>query len=673
MDSYASSPHARRPPSATTWRRLGCWLVLVACAWLAIVAPASAQVVQRSFVDQGFEVPYIGTTVRPATGCSRTLPANWVPGWETTENASAPAGFNNGCPTTGTWTGTFPQTSTPQFPVVVGATSNMIQLFRETFDGVNAVEGVQWAELNADSNARIYQSVCMVNGEQVNWSLVHRGRTNTVNPEVMDFNIGTNPSGASSTMIMRGADTITGSPGIPALPGHTRQCGLGTCNTPSTAADGWTTYSGSFAWSGSSGMQTIGFQAIYGSNGTANAGNFLDDIHLALKPYLQFTTTSINYTEGGTAPTVAIQVVGVVPTAFTLTLGVSGTATGGGSDYTLTSATITVPAGDYGLGQNFNVPVTFLDDTVIENNETLILTIPDSTSSSPYVLANTTSCGGAPNKSLTINILDNDVNLRTKKTASTATPLFNTDFTYTVTYENYTGATTAINTTAHNVTTAVSDPVPTGITFNSWTCTATGGAACPAASGSGAISGNAVLPAGGSISYAVTARLAAGNCTATANTSTISVPTGFTEDTSVQAGFSSPAPASPPDSDNTASASVTPSCVDLAITKSNTYTSTQPNDQATDTVTSGANSTYTIVVTNNGPGAVTGAVVKDKATAGLTCPGAGNPTTVACSSSVGTGCAGPYTVAALLGASGITLGTLPPNQTVTLTMTCRVN
>ncbi|MFO1474596.1 MAG: hypothetical protein U1F20_08820 [Lysobacterales bacterium] len=44
----------------------------------------------------------------------------------------------------------------------------MIQLFRETFDGVNAVEGVQWAELNADSNARIYQSVCMVNGEQVN-------------------------------------------------------------------------------------------------------------------------------------------------------------------------------------------------------------------------------------------------------------------------------------------------------------------------------------------------------------------------------------------------------------------------------------------------------------------------------------------------------------------------
>ncbi|MFO1474598.1 MAG: hypothetical protein U1F20_08830 [Lysobacterales bacterium] len=42
------------------------------------------------------------------------------------------------------------------------------------------------------------------------------------------------------------------------------------------------------------------------------------------------------------------------------------------------------------------MPVTFLDDTVIENNETLILTIPDSTSSSPYVLANTTRAAARP-------------------------------------------------------------------------------------------------------------------------------------------------------------------------------------------------------------------------------------------------------------------------------------
>ena len=67
---------------ATRHRRLAA-MALLACTGLAgAVLPASAQVVQRSFVDQGFEVPYIGTTVRPATGCSRTLPANWVPGWE---------------------------------------------------------------------------------------------------------------------------------------------------------------------------------------------------------------------------------------------------------------------------------------------------------------------------------------------------------------------------------------------------------------------------------------------------------------------------------------------------------------------------------------------------------------------------------------------------------------
>ena len=644
--------------------------------------PAHAQVVQRSFVNQSFERPYIGTGSDP--GCSRTIWGSWVPGWSTTENASNPAGFNSGCPTNGTWTGTYPQGSTPIYPLGPAGpnTANMIQLFRQTFASLTtagwnyavAAEGTQWAELNADSNARLYQSVCLVTGERVNWTLSHRGRTNVVNPEVMAFNIGPNANGTGAALIVRGADTVSGSEGTPLLSSHSRQCGPGvTCNAPSTnSATGWTTYSGYFNWSGASAMQTIGFEAIYGAGGSSNGGNYLDNIHVTLKPFLQFAggLSTTSFVEGSTAPTIRIHVVGEVPTGgITIPLTVTGTASAG-SDYTLTS-NISVPAGDYGEGTLVDVPLTFLDDTVIENNETLILTIPDSVPSSPYVLAHTEDCGAEPNNRVTINLYDNDIDLLTDKSPSTDTPLYGTPFTYTVTFTNRTAPTTS-PATSHDVTTAISDPVPAGLTFSSWTCAASGtaGTACPGGitSGSGAISGNAVLPAGGTVTYTVTATLAGRTCDAISNTSTISVPAGFTEGTSVQSGYNSPPPTSSPSDNNTASASVTPRCTNLRISKTNTAT-TNHLDAPSDTLQSGQSTTYTLLVENGTP-AVTGAVIRDVPGTGITCPAAG--TVVTCTGS-GSACTSPtYPMSDLTGA-GITLGTLPANGSVTLTFTCTVD
>lgn len=483
---------------------------------------ATAQVVQRSFVNSSFEVPYIDTA---NTGCHRTLPAVWLPGWASTENASLATGFNINCPDTGTfvppvnWDGVTPtQGGTPPYPIPVGSqTQNMIQVFHNTLGGVSAVQGTQWAELNADSNARLYQQVCMAPGEGVTWSLSHRARINDGNsnndggrPEVMEFNIGPNADGSGSALIVRGSSVTNGSQGtIPVTePELARVCpllvggSLATCNVSVDSATGWVTYDGSFTWN-ASGLQTIGFQAIRGSGNSTNAGNYLDNIQVRLKPFLQFTSPTTTYTEGGTQPTVGVQIVGVVTSSFTITLNVAGTASGSGSDYTLSNPTITIPAADYGAGQIINVPLTFNDDTVIENNETVILTIPASTLLSPYVLANTTACGGSVNNQLTATIVDNDIDLRTTKTVNTATPLYGTgnNFTYTVAYTNHTAPTTVGPTTSHNVTAAISDPVPSGLTFVRWTCAATGtaGTACPAASADPGvpISGNAVLPAGG--------------------------------------------------------------------------------------------------------------------------------------------------------------------------------
>ena len=84
-------------------------------------------------------------------------------------------------------------------------------------------------------------------------------------------------------------------------------------------------------------------------------------------------------------------------------------------------------------------------------------------------------------------------------------------------------------------------------------------------------------------------------------------------------------------------------------------------------VSSGATLDYTLVVTNNGPGDVTGTVVTDTPDEGLNCP-ASNPVTI---TGDGVPAGGPFTIANLTGA-GIVLGALEPTQSASLTYTCTV-
>lgn len=107
---------------------------------------------------------------------------------------------------------------------------------------------------------------------------------------------------------------------------------------------------------------------------------------------------------------------------------------------------------------------------------------------------------------------------------------------------------------------------------------------------------------------------------------------------------------------------------DLQVTKTNTPGS-GPNDQASDAVTAGASTTYQIVVTNNGPGTVTGPVLRDTPVSGLDCPAA---SAVTCVGSPAGACAGPYTVSTLTSAGGITLGTLASGSSAQLSFACVV-
>lgn len=114
-------------------------------------------------------------------------------------------------------------------------------------------------------------------------------------------------------------------------------------------------------------------------------------------------------------------------------------------------------------------------------------------------------------------------------------------------------------------------------------------------------------------------------------------------------------------SNNSSSTSTTlaAAVTDLQITKTD----------GTTQATQGGTTTYTIVVTNAGPTAASGAVITDPAATGLSC------TTASCTAAGGASCpvqTGATLVSALQGA-GAAIPVLPVNGSVTLTMTCTVN
>lgn len=84
----------------------------------------------------------------------------------------------------------------------------------------------------------------------------------------------------------------------------------------------------------------------------------------------------------------------------------------------------------------------------------------------------------------------------------------------------------------------------------------------------------------------------------------------------------------------------------------------------TTTVVAGASTTYTITVSNAGPSAADGALVKDAAATGLVC------TTLSCSSG-GASCPAVLDIPTLQ-SIGLPINTLPANTSVTLALTCNV-
>jgi uncharacterized repeat protein (TIGR01451 family) len=156
--------------------------------------------------------------------------------------------------------------------------------------------------------------------------------------------------------------------------------------------------------------------------------------------------------------------------------------------------------------------------------------------------------------------------------------------------------------------TLVTDPIPNGITAQTWACAASGGAVCPTPSGSGALSQTlATFPPGSSVVYTVTATVSLTPPTNINNTATATPPNGACSPTNT------PAPCS-----DTASLPPVPQ---IGLSKT----------ADTSTVTPGGTIHYTIVVSNTGVPSADNTPVSDPIPAGIasqtwTCVASGGAT-----------------------------------------------
>ncbi len=322
-----------------------------------------------------------------------------------------------------------------------------------------------------------------------------------------------------------------------------------------------------------------------------------------------------------------------LPTAFTVT---------GGGSYTMGGAGVAVGLNGSQAGVNYQLFNGAAPSGSAVAGTGAAISFGNQTAAGTYTVVATNATTNATRSmvgSATVTIIPvADLAISVTDGVTTATP--GGSVTYTI---------TASNAGPSNVTGAtVADTFPASLTAT-WTAVGAGGGTATA-SGSGNINDTVNLPAGGSVTYTVTAAISAGATGTLSNTATVSAPGGVTDPT--------PGNNSATDSDTLAPRA------DLAITKTDGVT----------VVNAGGTVTYTITASNAGPSNAPGTTVADTLPASLsnatwTAVGAGGGTATASGSgnindTVNLPAGGSVTYTVTANISGSASGTLSNTATV---------
>ncbi|MBP6749344.1 MAG: DUF11 domain-containing protein, partial [Xanthomonadaceae bacterium] len=229
----------------------------------------------------------------------------------------------------------------------------------------------------------------------------------------MDYTIG------ASVPIVRVSTTSNGTFNAPIA-------SQGTANAPTLCGNGWVDYTGAFTYAGATGTTSMGFESISAGSGNNTIGNFLDNIQIELRPFVEFVQTSGSTPESASSNVPTLRVNGTAFNPFTITVQIVGGSATLGTDYTTpgnsATMTIAVPVGQYdgfSAASLFPLPIAVVNDALSEGNETIQLSIvPPTGSPPPFLLSSSITCGGAPQTTSTYTIVDDDARIAVVKNAA---------------------------------------------------------------------------------------------------------------------------------------------------------------------------------------------------------------------------------------------------------------
>lgn len=135
------------------------------------------------------------------------------------------------------------------------AKDNLIEL-QSTIIRIKAVDGNQYAELNAKLVSELYQELPTKPGTKMRWSLYHSGRQGV---DTMGINIGADRKNKKRV------------------------------ETISTREEKWTLYKGSYTIPDNQHSTFFGFEAVKSASGTESEGNLLDNINFSTISLLEMT------------------------------------------------------------------------------------------------------------------------------------------------------------------------------------------------------------------------------------------------------------------------------------------------------------------------------------------------------------------------------------------------
>ena len=218
--------------------------------------------------------------------------------------------------------------------------TGLIELWGDgTLGGYPAREGTVFAEMNAYNSGFLYQTVYLVNGEQIEWAYSHMNRINGTS-EVAKFAIYPETGTVNTTNMLATLSTST-----------------------VTVAKTWVDRAGVWTSTLATGVYRIGFV----STNSGSSGNLLDAISIGLTPFIEMTQATYSFNEGdGKQPELYVN--GRVTGNPTVTISVTGGSATEGTDFNLGNLIITIPTGEYALNNKIAIPITTLRNSAKGNN-----------------------------------------------------------------------------------------------------------------------------------------------------------------------------------------------------------------------------------------------------------------------------------------------------------------